>query len=599
MSRPPLPLQHGDSPEMSGNNGNYQPQRDSPQRQPATTCLQLSPDREAESTRQSAPLAAVDRVVSCTSSLVRDTKPVASSSELDMKTLNLTYEQATELIKHDKQIKELLTKSVKGHVEKQTVKLKAVIAEKEAHIARFARFSELGHINKVKEAQNAKLRDDARIAAAASDKMLTEQRRNMTLKDEEIRGLKETISSQEEEIKTVEEKLASITKPTTAKAHNMIPKSGPPKPRGLAERGLLYEGSDFDAWTERMNLILRVRNHVNASCTCPECQRFTASEVALAISQSLDEAQTKTSQASTQQNRMEVAKHKLVMNQRDVAMAKLRAVEAAVQKTPEKSVQEVWEVASKARPIPVITDSDPSATAETLSSAIPQPMAHPKLDDATSINILCAHISPALSARIPDSAKESLDEFWKFLPDLARPFRFLDLAVALRKRIYGFHFYSLMKPHTRVRIRQPLPQLLSVNKEIRQETRPIWFGSTMFVLDFSVHSGSSVSAFIRGRIQRWLDDQVRDDARHLSDVAIYMVLGEVDCQITCTFSDDEGLGVSFQGVMTKGSFKQMEGMAEIESSNSKRLRLRGEAIGLILLGHAEFWDGIAHRIRGY
>lgn len=222
----------------------------------------------------------------------------AASGTVDVKTLNLTYEQATDLIKHDKQIKELLTKSVKGHVEKQTTKLRDLITAKEAEIA--------------------ELKEDLSKVPAAAPAEATQ--------------------------------------------------SQPSEANILARRELEQQ-------------LATAKSELEAARAAKD----------IAVKQATDTLEKK---------------FKLQLNQRDLVVAKITAVQKAVQETPEKPVKEVWEIAQKARPPPPATKPavpPPSTTQPAATSTFGQPSkpvgATPTNPQATSFTPSAAPASGASASR--------------------------------------------------------------------------------------------------------------------------------------------------------------------------------------------------------
>jgi nucleoprotein TPR len=77
-------------------------------------------------------------------------------------------------------------------------------------------------------------------------------------------------------------------------------------------------------------------------------------------------------------------KFKVQLTQRDIAQAKLVAVQKAVQETPEKPIKDVWEVASKARPVPKAATVAPNLTATSSSPATAPASANPPVPSSPS-----------------------------------------------------------------------------------------------------------------------------------------------------------------------------------------------------------------------
>lgn len=257
----------------------------------AATIEKLQAEHQAELERFNADGAAAVEKAEALSPVKPKTEgpPVAAAGALDVKALNLTYEQATELIRSDKQIKELLTKSVKTHVEKQTAKLREIIAAKDAEIT--------------------KLQEELSKLPAATNP-------------------------------------AESSQPPSTEADTLA--------RQQLEQQLATAKSELDAAN-------------------------TAKDVA--VKHAVETAEKK---------------FKLQLNMRDVAVAKVTAVQKAAQETPEKPVKEVWDIASKARPPPVAKPALPSATQPAPTSTFGQP-SKPPVVAATPTNPQAASSTPSVA----------------------------------------------------------------------------------------------------------------------------------------------------------------------------------------------------------
>ncbi|PPJ50359.1 hypothetical protein CBER1_05925 [Cercospora berteroae] len=200
----------------------------------------------------------------------------AATTDIDVKTLTFSNEQAIELVKTNAAIKELLTKSVRKQVDTQTMKLKDTIAAKEA------------------------------------------------------------------EIKNLQEELAKLPTPAAAPSGEPNEAEADKLAREALEQQLETVRKELDAATEAKDA---------------------------AVKQAVEAAEKK---------------FKVQLNQRDIAMAKITAVQKAAQETPEKPVKEVWEVAQKARPAPKPAAANGPATTPA-KPGVPAPAAaQPSAAPATS-----------------------------------------------------------------------------------------------------------------------------------------------------------------------------------------------------------------------
>lgn len=459
-------------------------------------------------------------------------------SPLDVKTLRLTYEQATELVRSDHQIKELVTKSVETHVERQTARLREAIVNVE---------KQTQHLRDAATAKDADSRDEAR-------------------------KLQDTIASREEEIASLRDQLCSMGTDTTQRRTAI---SAAIQPGDLTTHGLLYEGADFTVWAARMTTILRARHG-----SVPA--ELDISKLHLTREQVWDLIEHDESAKNVFEGvKKEVAGHG---NAWDTAMA--IAFHQAAQDTPEKSVKEAWDVASKAR-----ADAQPPrpvSEGQRATNTRPQPRRHEQIAD---IKALCNYISPALLVRIPGNAMSDLDLFYNHLRCAAQPFPFLDLPVVVKSRIYGIVLDSGADKRPVRQLHDSLPPLLAICKEIRQAGRAVFFGTSVFRFELSSES-DTMETTVNRVFKQWLKVVVRTDTRSLArvDLSLGGIVAPHDAIDICfTISPAHGLMVNVHGKGTATLKETAQQLVNSMEEMREAMGMHGEAIGMALHSGSDLW----------
>ncbi|KAM3419567.1 hypothetical protein BST61_g2907 [Cercospora zeina] len=183
----------------------------------------------------------------------------------------------------------------------------------------------------------------------------------------------------------------------------------------------------------------------------------------------------------------------------------------------------------------------------------------------THIRFMCSHIYHALRVRIPDIAKGDIRTFLGVLDALVKPFPLLDLSNETRNRIYGF---ALEPEHE---LAAPDPPLLSVNKQIREELKPMFYERTTFIHE-SLTSNSASTEIALNEIAEWSQLIVRDRIRHLRKFQMAAVNWEAPIK-----------------------FVLDEHVARIEKLR-KPMQLQGESIIMALLACKDLWEpGVLRR----
>lgn len=485
-------------------------------------------------------------------------------SPFDVKTLRLTHEQATELVRSDHQIKELVTKSVKTHVEKQTARLREAIVAKDSEIA-------------AKELENATLRDDwANSVSLNVEKQTQHLRDAATAKDaesiDEARKLQDTIASREEEIASLRDQLCSMGTDTT-QCRTAI--SDAIQPGDLTTHGLLYEGADFTAWAARMTTILRARHG-----------SFPAELVISKLHLTREQVWDLIEHDESAKHVFECVKKEVVGHGNEWATAMAIAFHQAAQDTPQKSAKEVWDVASKARAD--VQPPRPVSEGQRATNTRPQPRRDEQIAD---IKALCNYISPALLVRISGNALSDLDLFYNNLRRAAQPFPFLELPVVVKNRIYGIVLGSGVGNRPLRQLHGSLPPLLAICKEIRQAARPVFFGTSVFLFDL-ISEPDTMENTVNRVFKQWLKVVVRTDTRCLARVELS--LGGTGAphdtiDICFTISPAHGLMVNVHGKGTATLKETPQQLVNPIEEMREAMGMHGEAIGMALHSGSDLW----------
>lgn len=192
--------------------------------------------------------------------------------------------------------------------------------------------------------------------------------------------------------------------------------------------------------------------------------------------------------------------------------------------------------------------------------------------------ILRAHVSPSIWARCPEvgptvqlhcnsNVVSRSFNFDKHLKALAQPFRLLDLPAEIRNLIYTITFRERFGSGIEAgtgsanpSLTRPLPPLVHASSQIRNEALPLFYGNTQFVFWRLLHqNGPKEVARARQCFIQWIQEIVKDNAKHISEICIQTTFGVSRRQvwrISLTQSRKSGLIISISSRSSDNATKQ-------------------------------------------
>ncbi|KAI5365873.1 hypothetical protein Slin15195_G074000 [Septoria linicola] len=352
------------------------------------------------------------------------------------------------------------------------------------------------------------------------------------------------------------------------------------QPSQLTVSGILYEGSDFDDWKRRILAGSSMRKLRHFEVRKSFALVYTSNDAAQIIEQATEK--TRADQAT------EIAG-------RRTTEQRLAYIVALTMDNPRRTVKSAWEDAMAKFPDPPKDTPAPNlntpALPASMSGDFPSMPWRPlmKHERAREMEFACDNICPSILARLPKSVVSDLGEFWRRLPDYARPFRLLDLPQSVRSRIYMI----TLDAQTPDSIRTSSSLLLSVSKQVRTETRPLLFASGDFRVRHETQKGECTTQLL----SLWLKRFARDDSKFLQTVTIdcharrSLSVLLVPIWVAFKYADAKGLSCSPSVRVTDASASILSSHIKNIEATRLAMGLRGEAIGMAILSRPELWNG--------
>ncbi|EME79559.1 uncharacterized protein MYCFIDRAFT_199286 [Pseudocercospora fijiensis CIRAD86] len=218
----------------------------------------------------------------------------------------------------------------------------------------------------------------------------------------------------------------------------------------------------------------------------------------------------------------------------------------------------------------------------------------------SAVRIMLFNIAPSIHCTVPERLKSHPYALWKHLQQYSKPFRFLDLPAELRENIILQSF-----PQGVVTPGDTLPPILRASRQLRAESRQIYYQNHHFYLDFEAEAEtcSRVNENCDTRVQflkywakKWITNEVGIAAQHLRHVTLY--IEESGFEVSLHFSPKEDrlcveLEQVKETVLYEADEEALAGLGEyvdmIEQRRKEGLSTKGESIVDALFHTPQTW----------
>ncbi|KAK4630269.1 hypothetical protein CLAFUR0_07663 [Fulvia fulva] len=232
---------------------------------------------------------------------------------------------------------------------------------------------------------------------------------------------------------------------------------------------------------------------------------------------------------------------------------------------------------------------------------------HRKARPSTAARTLLKAVAASLTQGISQDDMNKPFALWKVLEQQSKPFRFLDLPAEMQNRISA---HTLANGSQSIEAAQP--GITRVNRQIREQTLPMYYTSTTFHIhprkaDKSLHGHTkTLGSATETMVTQWVERSVGENAKYLRRAILHLdyqfrakkqgtgksaktdTTGIFSKQVIFDYTEEKGLRVGVDN-SCNAKFKIRNQQIAIERQR-RMLGLTGNAIVLALVSNVELWN---------